>query len=114
PVALFSGALMKDSGKTAAPFTPLDDEGVTCSVCHSVTEARLDGTGSFTIRRPALMAREDGTPLFGDFTDQQILNDVPSHKRAVMRPLLRSPQFSVTCHKVDAPPTLNGYISIPR
>src|SRR5262249_56294311 len=51
PVALFSGALMKDSGKTDAPFTPLDHEGVTCSVCHSITEARLNGTGSFTIRR---------------------------------------------------------------
>src|SRR5262249_2066165 len=47
PVALFSGALTKDSGKTKAPFTPLDHEGVTCSVCHSITEARLDGTGSF-------------------------------------------------------------------
>jgi Flp pilus assembly protein TadD len=113
PVALFSGALTKASGKTAAPFTPLDDEGVTCSVCHSVTEARLDGTGSFTVRRPALLAREDGTPVYsvdgGEVTDAQILADVPGHKRAVMRPLLKSPEFCATCHKVDAPPSLNGY-----
>ena len=109
PVALFSGALTKDSGKTKAPFTPMDDEGVTCSVCHSITEARLDGTGSFTIRRPALLAREDGAPIYGDFTDEQILADVPAHKRAVMRPLLKSPEFCATCHKVDAPPSLNGY-----
>src|SRR5262249_8073032 len=73
PVALFSGALTKDSSETKAPFTPLDHEGITCSVCHSITEARLDGTGSYTIRRPALLAREDGTPIFGDFTDEQIL-----------------------------------------
>jgi tetratricopeptide (TPR) repeat protein len=109
PVALFSGALTKESKRQQAPFTPLDDEGVTCSVCHSITEARLDGTGSFTIRRPALLAREDGTPLYGDFTDEQILADVPAHKRAVMRPLLKSPEFCATCHKVDAPPQLNGY-----
>src|SRR2546423_1523079 len=109
PAALFSGALAKAAPKQEAPFTPLDREGVTCSVCHSVVEARLNGTGSYTIRRPALLAKEDGTPLFGDFTDEQILADVPAHKRAVMRPLLRSPEFCATCHKVDAPPTLNGY-----
>src|SRR5581483_7509395 len=54
-------------------------------------------------------AREDGTPVYGDFTDEQILADVPGHKRAVMRPLLRQPEFCATCHKVDAPPALNGY-----
>ncbi|MFY9609629.1 MAG: tetratricopeptide repeat protein [Blastocatellia bacterium] len=112
PVALFSGALTRNSGKKEAPFTALDDEGVTCSVCHSITEARLDGTGSFTIRRPALVAREDGTPVFDDFTDKQILDDVPGHKRAVMRPLLRSPEFCATCHKVVSPPDLNGYKNI--
>jgi len=112
PVALFSGALSKASGKTSAPFTPLDDEGVTCTICHSITEARLDGTGSYTIRRPALMAKEDGSPVFGDFSDDQILADIPGHKRAVMRPLLKSPEFCATCHKVDAPPSLNGYKNI--
>lgn len=112
PVALFSGALSKESGKTAAPFTSLDDEGVTCTVCHSITEARLDGTGSYTIRRPALLTKEDGSPIFGDFSDDQILADIPGHKRAVMRPLLKSPEFCATCHKVDAPPSLNGYKNI--
>src|SRR6185503_8813155 len=67
PIALFSGALAKDQPRQQAPFTPLDDEGVTCTVCHSITAARLNGTGSFTIRRPALLAKEDGTPIFGDF-----------------------------------------------
>jgi Flp pilus assembly protein TadD len=109
PVALFSGALDRKAPRQEAPFTKLDDEGLTCSVCHSIVEARLDGTGSYTIRRPALLAQEDGTPIFGDFTDEQILANIPMHKRAVMRPLLRSPEFCATCHKVDAPPELNGY-----
>ncbi len=109
PIALFAGLLTKTSSRQEAPFTPLDDEGVTCTVCHSITEARLNGTGSFTIRRPALLAKEDGTPIFGNFTDEQILADIPGHKRAVMRPLLRTPEFCATCHKVDAPPALNGY-----
>src|SRR5256885_8836479 len=109
PVALFSGALTNNSPRQQAPFTSLDDEGVTCTVCHSITAARLEGTGSFTIRRPALLAKEDGTPIFGNFTDEQILADIHAHKRAVMRPLLRQPEFCATCHKVDAPAELNGY-----
>lgn len=109
PVALFSGALTNNAKKKEAPFTSLDHEGVTCTVCHSITEARLDGTGSYTIRRPALLASEDGAPRYGDFRDDEILADVPGHKRAVMRPLLKSPEFCATCHKVDAPPSLNRY-----
>src|SRR5215813_11211147 len=93
PIALFSGALAKDRPRQQAPFTSLDDEGVTCTVCHSITGARLNGTGSFTIRRPALLAKEDGTPIFGNFSDEEILADIPGHKRAVMRPLLRKPEF---------------------
>lgn len=109
PVALFSGALTKESKQQQAPFTQLDDEGVTCSICHSITGARLDGTGSYTIRRPALLAREDGTPVYADVSDEQILADIPGHKRAMMRPLLKQPEFCATCHKSSAPPELNGY-----
>lgn len=109
PIALFSGALDSKAPRQKAPFTDMDDEGVTCSVCHSIVEARLDGTGSYTIRRPALLAEEDGTPIYGNFTDADILANIPKHKRAVMRPLLKSPEFCSTCHKVDAPPSLNGY-----
>ena len=105
PTSLLSGALTKGSTVPRA----MDDEGVTCSVCHSITEARLDGTGSYTIRRPSLVAREDGTPIYGDVSDDQILADIPGHRRAVMRPLLRKPEFCATCHKSSAPPELNGY-----
>jgi hypothetical protein len=59
-----------------------------------------------------LLAREDGSSIFGNFTDAEILADVPAHKRAVMRPLLRRPEFCSVCHKVSAPPTLNGYKQI--
>jgi Flp pilus assembly protein TadD len=105
PVALLSGALTAGSRESRA----MDDEGVTCTVCHSITEARLDGTGSYTIRRPALLEREDGTPVFGDVTDEAILADVAGHRRAMMRPVLKSAEFCATCHKSVAPPGLNGY-----
>jgi Flp pilus assembly protein TadD len=105
PVAVFSGALV-DGSKGPRPF---EDEGVTCSVCHSITEARLDGTGSYTIRRPALLERADGTPVFGDVTDEAIMADVAGHKRAMMRPLLKQAEFCAVCHKSNVTPELNNY-----
>ena len=105
PVSVFSGALKKGSKESRA----MDDEGVTCSVCHSITEARLDGTGSYTIRRPALLAREDGTPIYGDVPDAAIMADIPGHRRAVMSPLLKTPEFCGTCHKSAVTTALNNY-----
>jgi len=105
PVSVFSGALRKGSKQSRA----MDDEGVTCSVCHSITEARLDGTGSYTIRRPALLAQEDGTPVYGDVSDATIMADIPGHRRAVMSPLLKTPEFCGTCHKSAVTPALNNY-----
>jgi Flp pilus assembly protein TadD len=105
PISVFSGALLKGSKESRA----MDDEGVTCSVCHSITEARLDGTGSYTIRRPALLAKEDGTPVHGDVPDSAIMADIPGHRRAVMRPLLKTAEFCGTCHKSAVTVPLNNY-----
>ncbi|MET0650272.1 MAG: tetratricopeptide repeat protein [Pyrinomonadaceae bacterium] len=105
PVALLSGALTTGSRESRA----MDEEGVTCTVCHSVRQVRLDGTGSYTIRRPALLEREDGTPVFGDVPDEAIMSDVAGHRRAMMRPVLKTPEFCAACHKSAAPPALNGY-----
>jgi tetratricopeptide (TPR) repeat protein len=105
PVSVFSGALLKGSKESRA----MDDEGVTCSVCHSITEARLNGTGSYTIARPALLAKEDGTPVYGDVPDSAIMADIPGHRRAVMRPLLKTPEFCGTCHKSAVTVPLNNY-----
>ncbi|MDT5296298.1 MAG: hypothetical protein QOJ76_3178 [Acidobacteriota bacterium] len=106
PVALLSGALRSGSN---APPRALVEEGVTCTVCHSITTTSLEGTGSYTIRRPALLARADGTPVAGDVSDKEIMADLAGHRRAVMRPLLREPEFCAACHKSVAPPALNGY-----
>src|SRR5882724_6396821 len=71
PLALLTGSLTKGH-KSREDFI---DEGVTCVVCHSITEARVDGTGSYTIRRPALLMKADGTPVYENISDKQILND---------------------------------------
>ncbi len=104
PVALLSGALKTGSREPR----PLDDEGVTCSVCHSIVDARLDGTGSYTVAAPALLVDARGRAR-RDASDAEILADLPAHRRAVMRPLLKSPELCATCHKSSVPTDLSGW-----
>jgi hypothetical protein len=103
PVALFSGALSKNA-KMERPF---DEEGVTCSVCHSIQSATTDGIGSYTIAPPALLQLADGRRIANP-TDKEILADLESHSRAMMRPLLKEPAFCAACHKSAIIPELNG------
>ncbi len=105
PAALFSGALTKNS-KVKRPF---DDDGVSCISCHSIQAATGRGIGGYVMGEPALLVKEDGTRLLAGVTDQQILNDIPSHRRAMMRPLLKSAEFCAACHKSQIPRELNDY-----
>ncbi len=104
PAALFSGALTKNS-KVKRPF---DEDGVSCIACHSIQSVNGRGIGGYVMGEPALLVKEDGTRLLA-VTDQQILNDIPSHRRATMRPLLRTPEFCGACHKSQVPKELNDY-----
>ncbi len=105
PAALFSGALTKNS-KVKRPF---DEEGVSCISCHSIQAATGQGIGGYVMGEPALLVKEDGTRLLNGVTDQQILDDIPSHRRAMMRPLLKTHEFCASCHKSQVPRELNDY-----
>lgn len=104
PAALFSGALTKGS-KIKRPF---DEDGVSCIACHSIREGTKRGVGGYVMGEPALLVKEDGTRLL-NVADQEILDDVPSHRRAMMRPLLKSAEFCSACHKSQVPHELNDY-----
>lgn len=104
PAALFTGSLTKNT-KVKRPF---DDDGVSCIACHSIQTVSGRGIGGYVMAEPALLAKEDGTRLIS-VTDQQVLDDIPSHRRAMMRPLLKSPEFCGACHKSQVPKELNDY-----
>ncbi len=104
PAALFTGALTKDS-KVKRPF---DEEGVSCMACHSIEKATKQGIGGYVMGQPALLVKEDGTRLL-NVSDQEILDDVPSHRRAIMRPLMKTQEFCASCHKSQVPQELNDY-----
>jgi Tfp pilus assembly protein PilF len=105
PAALFSGAL---TDKPQFKNRPFDEEGVSCMACHTIDSVSGKGVGGYTMGQPALLIKEDGTHLL-DVTDQQILDDVPSHKRAMARDVLKKSEFCGACHKSQVPQELNDY-----
>ncbi|MGB8510793.1 MAG: multiheme c-type cytochrome, partial [Pyrinomonadaceae bacterium] len=106
PAALFTGAL---TAKPAFKNRPFDEEGVSCIACHSIQDVNRRGIGGYVMGEPALLVKADGTRLNEGVSDQQILDDIPSHRRAMMRPVLKGPEFCGACHKSQVPKELNDY-----
>ena len=105
PAALFSGAL---TDKPQFKERPFDQDGVSCIACHSIQSVNGRGVGGYTMGEPSLLLRETGERVANP-TDQDILEDIPSHKRALMSDLLKKPEFCAACHKSQVPQQLNDY-----
>ena len=105
PVALFSGVLTQKPQFKKRPF---DDDGVSCMVCHSIQSVDGRGIGGYVMGEPALLEKPDGTKSL-NVTDQQILDNVPDHKRAMVKDLIKRPEFCAACHKSQVPHELNDY-----
>ncbi len=105
PVALFSGDLSQGMPKKR----PFEDEGVSCSVCHSIQSTDTTGTGSYVMGIPAVLVDEKGAPITGPVPDAEILAHLDRHSQAVMRPLLKTAEFCVACHKAAITRSLDDY-----
>ena len=104
-VALFSGDLSQGMPKKR----PFEDEGITCAVCHSIQSTDTTGTGSFVMGTPAVLVDEKGAPVTRPVSDSEILGHLDRHKQAVMRPLLKTPEFCAACHKATITRSLDDY-----
>ena len=105
PVALFSGDLSQGMPKKR----PFEDEGISCSVCHSIQSTDTGGTGSYVMGIPAVMVDESGAPITGPVSDAEILAHLDRHSKAVMRPLYKTAEYCAACHKAAIPRTLDDY-----
>ena len=105
PVALLSGDLSQGMPKKR----PFEDEGVTCSTCHSIISTDTTGTGSYVMGVPAVLVDEKGAPITGPVSDSEILAHLDRHSQAVMRPLYKTAEFCAACHKAAIPRTLDDY-----
>jgi len=105
PVALLSG----DLSQGMPSKRPFEDEGVTCSTCHSIETTDTTGTGSYIMGTPAVLVDEDGKPITGPVSDAEILAHLDRHSKAVMRPLYKTAQFCAACHEAAIPSELDDY-----
>lgn len=105
PVALLSGALTTGS-KINRGF---DNDGVTCTVCHSIQKVTTRGTGSYVMAQPAVLVDADGKPIYGPVDDKDILAHLDRHSKAVMQDFYRTSDFCAACHKAALPRELNHY-----
>ena len=105
PVALLSGDLSQGMPKKR----PFEEEGVTCSTCHSIHSTDTTGTGSYVMGTPAVLVDENGAPITGPVSDAEILAHLDRHSKAVMRPLYKTSEFCAACHKAAIPRALDDY-----
>jgi tetratricopeptide (TPR) repeat protein len=105
PIALLSGALTKGSPVNRK----FDEDGVTCTVCHSIQKVDTRGTGSYVMAQPAVLVDEKDQPIYDDVSDKEILSHLDRHSKAVMKDFYRSSEFCSACHKAALPKQLNDY-----
>jgi tetratricopeptide (TPR) repeat protein len=106
PIALFSGSLSKNV-KVERPY---DEDGVTCMTCHSIAKIQnTSGIGSYVMGQPTVMLDEQGKPVPGLPSFDEILANPKRHSAAVMKDFYRTPEFCGTCHKAAVPKQLNEY-----
>ena len=105
PIGLLSGTITKG----VAQKRSTDDDGITCSVCHSIQSVDKRGTGSYVLAQPAVIVDAAGKPVYGKVPDAEILAHLDRHSAAVMKPFYKTTEFCVGCHKAALPHELNDY-----
>lgn len=107
PVALFSGVVTQNSH---IERTRMDDEGVSCSVCHSIEKLQpMSGNGAYVMGVPAAIVDAQGNPVPGEVPFSEIMAYPDRHRKAVMKDFYRSAEFCGSCHKSTIPHELNDY-----
>ncbi len=109
PIALVSGALTPGGPTNFSKERPFDNDGVTCTVCHSIQKVTTRGTGSYVMGVPAVLVDKQGQPITRPVSDAEILANLDRHSAAVMKTFYKTPEFCSSCHKAALPKQLNDY-----
>ncbi len=91
PISLFSGAKTTYFDDLSSPGA---DEGISCAVCHTITQTDLRGNANYVVTPPVRYLAEDS------FVGRFLIRAYPRHHKATYsRPLLQTPEFCGACHK---------------
>ncbi|MCA9124964.1 MAG: hypothetical protein KDB11_32530 [Planctomycetales bacterium] len=109
PVPFFSGAF--DDPKFDTVNHPTSQAGITCTVCHAITNVNSTrGNADYTIEEPLHypFAYSDNPAL--QWINNQLVKSKPEfHKRTFLKPFHKTAEFCSGCHKVHLPFALNHY-----
>ncbi|MBI2480416.1 MAG: tetratricopeptide repeat protein [Planctomycetia bacterium] len=109
PVPFFSGAF--DDPKFDTVNHPTSQAGITCTVCHAITNINSTrGNADYTIDEPLHypFAYSDNPAL--QWVNNQLVKAKPEfHKRTFLKPFHKTAEFCSSCHKVHLPFALNHY-----
>jgi hypothetical protein len=104
------------SGRFDDPSYDVDNDptahaGITCTVCHAVTEiGSARGNADLVISEPVQYPFADSASPFLSWLNRQLIKAKPElHKQTYLKPLHRSSELCGTCHKVHIPEELNQY-----
>lgn len=106
PISLFAGAKDIQNLDLSAPGM---QEGISCVVCHSISEVDQRGNADYVLTAPQkyLWEHDSGAKKFvSDF----LIRAYPrQHLADYDRNILRTPEFCGTCHKQFIPEALNRF-----
>ncbi len=98
PVSLFSGSknLFVDDLTTPIGF----EEGVSCIVCHAITETDVQGNADYVIAQPERYMFELSEGAVSQWTSKFLIRAYPKkHVESLQHKLFKSPEFCAACHK---------------
>jgi tetratricopeptide (TPR) repeat protein len=109
PVPFFSGAF--DDPKFDDVKHPTAHAGITCVVCHSITNINgPTGNANFTIEESQHYPLTFSDSPLSQWVNAQLIKAKPDfHKRTFLKPFHKTAEFCSTCHKVALPVELNHY-----
>ncbi len=106
PISLFAGA--KDI-QNLDLSTPGIKEGISCSVCHSISRVDQRGNADYVVTAPSKYLWESAVGIKKFISDFLIRAYPRQHLEDYDRNLLRTPEFCGACHKQFIPEALNRF-----
>ena len=109
PVPFFSGEF--DDPKYDDVNNPTSQAGITCTVCHSITNVNSTrGNADYTIEEPQHYPFASSEHPVLRWINETLVKAKPEmHKRTFLKPAIKDSAFCSTCHKVGLPYALNHY-----
>lgn len=106
PISLFAGAGDASTMDFEAPGV---QEGVSCVVCHSISEVDQRGNADYVLTPPKKYLWENQAGWRKFVSDFLIRTYPRQHLADYDRNILRSPEFCGSCHKQFIPEALNRF-----